>query len=181
MGSALAVGAIPYASNNNLIRNALAWLGVILILFSLIQFDPSTNFPGFAALVPCLGSALIIYANSNYTTVVGRLLSTYPMVWIGLISYSLYLWHWPLIAFMRLIWGGEQSLLDLPVIVRVDVSHCMAVLALCRETVSARKLGSLPGTGSSATAGIGAFAFLGMAILEGSTTGSPPAFHQPLW
>jgi peptidoglycan/LPS O-acetylase OafA/YrhL len=53
MGSALAVGAIPYASNNNLIRNGLAWLGVILIMYSLIQFDPSTNFPGFAALAGC--------------------------------------------------------------------------------------------------------------------------------
>jgi peptidoglycan/LPS O-acetylase OafA/YrhL len=175
MGSALAVGAFPYAPNNTLIRNGLAWLGLILILISLLIFDSSSNFPGFAALIPCLGSALIIYANFNYTTIVGRLLSSYLMVWIGLISYSLYLWHWPLIAFMRLIWGGEQ-----PLLIYLLLFASMFPIAWVswrfverpfRRNISVFTRGRL-----FVAASFGAFSFLGMAILANKLDGLPFRF-----
>jgi hypothetical protein len=52
-------------------------------------------------LLPCVGSALIIYSGKSGTSIIGRVLSLRPVVFVGLISYSLYLWHWPLIVFQN--------------------------------------------------------------------------------
>ena len=65
----------------------------------LFLYDKDTPFPGLAALVPVLGCALVIYSTENERTRVAALLSWKPIVFIGLISYSLYLWHWPIFAF----------------------------------------------------------------------------------
>jgi len=64
-------------------------------------FDQLTRFPGPAALLPCLGTALFIAMTGHRAqpTRSERLMQTRPLVFVGLISYSLYLWHWPLIAF----------------------------------------------------------------------------------
>lgn len=79
----------------------LAFGGVAGILCSLVFFDRSTVFPGLAALLPCVSAAMLIFANVDHQTIVARALSIRPVVFIGLISYSLYLWHWPALVFMR--------------------------------------------------------------------------------
>ncbi|WP_241494999.1 acyltransferase family protein [Pseudomonas mediterranea] len=76
-----------------------ALAGAGLIGFSLFNLSPDAPFPGLNALMPCLGAALLILAGS--TGFQSRLLNNRPMVFIGLISYSLYLWHWPLIAYLN--------------------------------------------------------------------------------
>src|SRR5439155_9259827 len=81
------------------IRAAIAWSGLALIFFAFFAFSIETPFPGEYALVPCIGAACLIYAGPQ--TVLGRMLSLRPVVFIGLISYSLYLWHWPLLVFAR--------------------------------------------------------------------------------
>lgn len=74
--------------------------GIGLIAYSIAFYHHHTPFPGYAALVPCLGTALLIWANSyGSLTLVGKLFSRPTVVRIGQISYSLYLWHWPLIAY----------------------------------------------------------------------------------
>ncbi|MFA7482443.1 MAG: acyltransferase family protein [Vulcanimicrobiota bacterium] len=81
-------------------RESFSWLGVGLIFYAVFFFHKETPFPGTAALVPCLGSALLIWSNeAGGLTRAGRLLAHPVMVKIGLASYSLYLWHWPLMAF----------------------------------------------------------------------------------
>jgi len=81
-------------------RSALSWVGTFLVSYSIFEFNKETPFPGTAALVPCLGSLLLIWSNGNQPdTMVGKLLAKPLMVKIGLASYSLYLWHWPLMAF----------------------------------------------------------------------------------
>lgn len=73
--------------------------GLLLIFMSLFFLTGATPFPGLNALYPCVGTALVIAAGTDPRTLTARMLSTKPAVLIGLISYSLYLWHWPLIAY----------------------------------------------------------------------------------
>jgi peptidoglycan/LPS O-acetylase OafA/YrhL len=75
--------------------------GLALIIFAITQFEATAQYPNALALVPTLGTVLILgFATSN-TWVGGKLLSSKPFVFIGLISYSLYLWHQPIFAFLR--------------------------------------------------------------------------------
>jgi peptidoglycan/LPS O-acetylase OafA/YrhL len=75
-------------------------VGLSAILLAVFEFDDSFLFPGLWALVPTLGAAMVI-AYATQATMVGRLLGTRSLVWIGLISYSAYLWHQPLLAMAR--------------------------------------------------------------------------------
>lgn len=85
---------------HKIIDEALGLLGLGMILYAVFAFTPSTPFPSFYALVPTLGAAFIIIFSSPQT-LVGRLLSSKILVGIGLISYSAYLWHQPMLAFAR--------------------------------------------------------------------------------
>ena len=92
-------------------RPALQWIGLLMILGSAFAYDNFTPFPGCAALLPAVGSALLI-AWSDQDSRLVRILSNPVMVWIGLISYPLYLWHWPLLTLsqqlsLRDLHGGE--------------------------------------------------------------------------
>lgn len=78
-----------------------ATLGIAAILLPVFFYDSDTPFPGLAALPAVLGTALLIWANGAGDTWVRRLLGWQPLVWFGLISYSLYLWHWPLYVFVQ--------------------------------------------------------------------------------
>jgi peptidoglycan/LPS O-acetylase OafA/YrhL len=76
--------------------------GILLIAFAVICYGPSTPIPGVASLAPCLGAVLLIYAGSGpHTPVSSRLLAMPALVAVGLISYSLYLWHWPIFVLLR--------------------------------------------------------------------------------
>jgi peptidoglycan/LPS O-acetylase OafA/YrhL len=100
LGTALALEGFPTISKP-VMRHAAGILGLMLIAAALFLYHSWTPFPGLAALPPCLGTALIIAAGESGNNVVGRLLSLKPVVFVGLISYSLYLWHWPLIVFNK--------------------------------------------------------------------------------
>ncbi len=83
--------------------------GLLLIACGFFWLHPGIPFPGVAALPPVLGTALVIYGNSLAPAApVSRLLSAKPAVLIGLLSYSWYLWHWPLLAFAR-TWRLDQA------------------------------------------------------------------------
>jgi len=83
------------------LANGLSLLGVILILWSIVALNPATAFPSYWTLAPVIGTALIILFACK-ETLVAQALSVKPMVAIGLISYSAYLWHQPLFAFARM-------------------------------------------------------------------------------
>ena len=94
--------AIAPASQKRLTPAAaqgISLLGMGLILVAVFGYDNSTPFPGTAALLPVLGVVALIWANEHQSTWVGRVLSTRLMVGLGLISYSWYLWHWPVFVF----------------------------------------------------------------------------------
>jgi peptidoglycan/LPS O-acetylase OafA/YrhL len=97
-GSLLAVGAVPAIRR----ADAAEWLGglgLLLVCASAAVMSRRIPFPGLTAIPPCLGAALIIHSGRAHSTRVSRLLSLPVMVFVGLISYSLYLWHWPVLGF----------------------------------------------------------------------------------
>jgi peptidoglycan/LPS O-acetylase OafA/YrhL len=98
LGALIAVGAVPITSTRS-VNNVLAALGISMIAFAVAIYTSRTGFPGLAALLPCVGAALIIYAGLRDAPAINRILSSKPTVFVGLISYSLYLWHWPIYVF----------------------------------------------------------------------------------
>jgi len=90
-------------------KTFLGWLGLLLIVASSLLFSPARTLPAFVVVFPCVGAALAIWANRQQTSS-GRLLTFPPLVWIGLLSYSLYLWHWPLMAYGA-YFGLSESLM----------------------------------------------------------------------
>lgn len=92
-------------------REAASWLGLAAMLLPCWLYTKETPFPGLAALPPCLGAALFIWGNGrpadtngSVLTSAGRLLALRPVVFVGLVSYSLYLWHWPVLVFGKYWW-----------------------------------------------------------------------------
>ncbi|QEW03333.1 acyltransferase family protein [Microbacterium lushaniae] len=99
----------------------LGWGGILTLVFVAFRFDGQTPFPGYAAALPTLGAAAVIAASNTerwwYPT---RILSLRPAQFVGDISYSLYLWHWPLIVIAPSVpfWG-------------LTIYHRVALLVLC--------------------------------------------------
>jgi len=100
---------------------ALAGLALIAAAFALLSAE--RDFPGWWALLPVGGAALLIAAGPR-AWVNRRLLANRGMVYVGLISYPLYLWHWPLLSFARIVQGGEP-----PVAARIALLVAAIVLA----------------------------------------------------
>ena len=98
-GAMLAIAPASQKRLTPAAAQAISLLGMGLILVAVFGYDNSTPFPGAAALLPVLGVVALIWANEHQSTWVGRVLSTRLMVGLGLISYSWYLWHWPVFVF----------------------------------------------------------------------------------
>jgi peptidoglycan/LPS O-acetylase OafA/YrhL len=108
--------------------HAMGGLGVAGIVVSSCFYDATTRFPGSAALLPCVGAALLIYVNSKELNWTGKLLAWKPMVFIGLLSYSLYLWHWPILAYCKYSMPGTDLSVTVGVLVLV-ASFALAYLS----------------------------------------------------
>lgn len=91
-------------------QNLFSGAGLVLIVASVIFYTPGIRFPGYEALPPVLGTVLALASPSGFAN---RILSLSPFVGVGLISYSLYLWHWPLLSFFALIVPGPASSINL--------------------------------------------------------------------
>lgn len=89
-------------------RGAFSWLGLFLIFYSIQNFSKTTAFPGFGALTPTIGTALVIVSPQS-TWINRHVLSNQLLVWFGLISFPLYLWHWVLLSFPRIIYGETPT------------------------------------------------------------------------
>ena len=103
-GSLLAL--TPATRRQWLSRDAIGWLGIALIAAAVFMFSDATPFPGAAALLPCLGAVAVIAAGRGSSA---RALGAFPVRFVGKISYSLYLWHWPILALYRYHYGKALS------------------------------------------------------------------------
>lgn len=88
-------------------RHALSALGAALVVVSVVVIDQSRHFPGRWAVLPVSAAVCLIASGPN--AFVNRLLAWRPLVAVGLISYPLYLWHWPVLAMLRLVQGQTPS------------------------------------------------------------------------
>ncbi|WP_229702525.1 acyltransferase family protein [Streptomyces albiflavescens] len=76
----------------------MTWTGLACVVLSALRFDQDTPFPGYHALLPVVGAALLLAGGCSPARFgAGRLLSRQPLVWLGGLSYGWYLWHWPLL------------------------------------------------------------------------------------
>jgi peptidoglycan/LPS O-acetylase OafA/YrhL len=110
LGTLISQGYFPRL-HSSILRNLATLTGIALIVYPVFYYTRRTPFPGIGALAPCIGSALIIGAGEFGSSLVSRVLSWRPVVFIGLISYSLYLWHWPVIVLHTM--GFSVNLNDL--------------------------------------------------------------------
>jgi peptidoglycan/LPS O-acetylase OafA/YrhL len=97
-----------YLNRNLLIANLFSGLGAVLCIFAIIVFKPDFLYPGYWALLPTLGTFLIILGGAQ-TVLNQYILSKSLMVKVGLISFPLYLWHWPIFSFMKILNHGEVT------------------------------------------------------------------------
>jgi peptidoglycan/LPS O-acetylase OafA/YrhL len=117
IGALLAVAAVRLAALPRGIANAVGWLGLGMIVASALLIDTSTPFPGTAALLPVLGTALAMLPGMrDATSTPARYLGWRPARFLGRISYSLYLWHWPMLVLPTAVAGDT-----LPLPVRVGL------------------------------------------------------------
>ncbi len=99
IGALLALSASRVGQLPPVLRAIGGWLGLAAIAYAAMAFDGSTTWPGVNALVPTVGAALMIAGGITEARFSPqRLLSVRPMVWIGGLSYSIYLWHWPMLV-----------------------------------------------------------------------------------
>ncbi len=117
-GSILALRVIA-PPRSNLLRSLLAIAGLGLIFYSVVFYTRFTIFPGHNAILPVLGTSFIIHSGIEGSSSIGKMLGFKPLVFIGLISYSLYLWHWPLIVFAKYLVFREISTLEVSGIILI--------------------------------------------------------------
>ena len=110
VGAVLAVVVVHADRLSPTARTVLGWGGLAAIGYAALTFDASTTFPGASALVPTLGAAAVLLAGSGDGRGELRPLTAAPMQHVGAWSYSLYLWHWPLLVVATAVWGTDGTL-----------------------------------------------------------------------
>lgn len=100
-------------------REAASAAGVAMMLLALVALKPDLPFPAPTALLPCVGAALVLGCGAG--TRAGALLGSRPLRWLGMISYSVYLWHWPIVTFYRLRFGLTLGPAEAAMLVAVSV------------------------------------------------------------
>lgn len=140
IGSVLAHLALQHPA---LLANGKAWVharsvvGAALILAALIFIEPDDPFPGWRALLPVLGSTLLISAGMN--GIANRVLALGLLRWVGLFSYPLYLWHWPILSMLHLTSDEQPSVSSRVVAVVLSAAAAWLTWRLLERRVQARQ------------------------------------------
>lgn len=108
-GGLLALVPVGFLARGERVKPLMAWLGWALIAFAAVRYSASTPFPGYTALVPVVGTVAVIWAGApRRWWSPTKLTGLPPVQWLGDVSYSVYLWHWPLIVVAPYVLGYTQ-------------------------------------------------------------------------
>lgn len=113
VGALLAFSATNYPVQSRRLAAVLAWSGAATLIASLWLITKNTPFPGVWTLLPVTGTLLVLAAGAQEGNPVSRAIASNLMVRVGDWSYSIYLWHWPLIVFATLLWPGSPAMVAL--------------------------------------------------------------------
>jgi peptidoglycan/LPS O-acetylase OafA/YrhL len=140
------IGGLGALLSDRVPRYRLAWVaawgGIVAILAAAALFGPNTVFPGMAALVPVVGTVAVLGTQSPFLT---WLLSRSPLQWFGRLSYSWYLWHWPVLVLGGLVIGRDTLLVRLLCLAVALALAWMTFLLLERPVRSSVRLTNRPG------------------------------------
>lgn len=165
-GGLLAV-AMSHGSLPERLRLPLGWLGLAAIVASALLYDSGTPFPGYTALLPILGCVAVIAAESPSGPAASVVLGTRPARFFGDISYSLYLWHWPVIIFTLELFGrGSLGPLGIGLAAGVSVLLAWGTKVWVEDPVARHKLVR---TGRAALA-MAVCGILGVALVSAAAT-----------
>lgn len=131
MGCLLAfdIGSSPL--QNRKAAELCSWCGLAMIATAYYTFDISMAYPNYFGLLPCVGAALLIASNRPQQTYCAKALSQWPLVFLGKVSYSWYVWHWPIRIFMGYFATGQKD----PYYAPLDTYHKW--LGICLSLVAA--------------------------------------------
>ena len=176
IGAVLATGAIPRVKSEFL-KESLPMLGIGLILFSVFYIRSDMAFPGWVALFPCLGAALVIHSDGN-SWIVRKVLMYRPVVFIGLLSYSLYLWHWPVLAALRVSTTNIHLQFELAV-AAILATFVLAWFSWRFVEQPFRKRDLMPAKVSFGALGGGGIAWAALALISIVYAGFPARLDEP--
>ena len=151
------------------LKSWTALIGLVVIVATAFVIDTETTFPGAAALLPVLGTVLVIYAGGE-TGRIGNLLAWRPIQWVGDKSYAIYLWHWPVIIFAPMVLGTGLSTLTKTIVIVIALllswlTHEFIERPISRVQIPKWKIFSL-----AATASVFIASLSGLAIQTGNQT-----------
>lgn len=127
----------PLAAGTRWLREGLSLIGLAGVLGAAVFFDKTTPFPGAWALVPVVGSALLLWTGPE--TLVGRVASARLLVGLGLVSYPLYLWHWPVLTLGRLALEPEHHAIATPLFLAGSLALAWATFRFVERPVRERQ------------------------------------------
>jgi peptidoglycan/LPS O-acetylase OafA/YrhL len=142
MGAFLAYTSIYKSESkllSQLLKNIVSICGIFLIFAANYLLNKNSLFPGWWAIAPTLGATFLIYSGES-SWVNRKILSNKILVWIGLISFPLYLWHWPLLSFGRIVADGKPGAILTGGLVLASI--CLAFVSYKYYELPIRKLGA---------------------------------------
>ena len=160
----------------------LQWAGLVMIVGAAVGYGSHTQFPGLAALVPCTGTALLIAWCDRKSRVIGGL-SHPAVVWVGLISYPLYLWHWPLLVLARHALLREPTTFEIALLYFLSAALAAATWHYLEKPIRARNDLMTAGRVFVVAAGVGCLAVTiggGLRATEGLWAAPPPTVARML-
>ena len=172
VGALLAIGLAGNTMKAPRLGNILTATGLLALLGAVTLIDETMPFPGAIAAIPVIGSALCIAGGAFGSDLGNRLLGNKPMVWVGHLSYSLYLWHWPMLSIARAGTVGERNMTRDVLLALGAVLLAWLTLHWVENPIRYQRPGLFARRGTTLLAGAGisvVIALAGFALARGAT------------